>query len=384
MSFKHAQLQDSIIGRSYVKIAQEKGWVQEEPLKKEASAPDFHPTTNLMENILKLCRGLRQSGFDKYAEELESKFVQFKQANCHYDVSGETGEDLIHAAHPKGSHKLEGVDSDEGTIETVLDQHMKILEKIQKMPHGKLSTASEIIDAVKVVLAQSHDDVKKKLDSAYANTYAAYEAATIAGKLNPLTNFELKKRVIWLSNIASRPTHEVSLRDLGGAAKYLHEMQEIVKPGLFMMKGITDPAVLKTVNAYLDAATKDFSDAGEMIKKIVVAPTETKSAPAEQYTTINPVDVQSFTNPILKNIEERTQNLIDSLDSYKLLGKVSKNTQALTYINDQEKELRDFLGRLYRIPAERRDAMAPAMQKELEQYEGFVEEFERDWVKGGK
>lgn len=163
MSLKHAQLQDSIIGRSYVKIAQEKGWIQEEPLKKEASAPDFQPTHNLMENILKLCQGLRQSGFGKYAEELESKFVQFKQANCHYDVSGESGEDLIHAAHPKGSHKLDGVDSDEGVIETVLDQHMKILEKIQKMPHGKLSTAAEVIDAVKTILGQE----KKSIDQLY-------------------------------------------------------------------------------------------------------------------------------------------------------------------------------------------------------------------------
>jgi hypothetical protein len=138
--------------RSYTKIAQEKGWIQEETIKKEASAPDYQPTGNLMENVLKLCRGLRQTGFDKYAEELESKFVQFKQADCHYDVSGEKGEDLVHAAHPEGSHKLVDVEGD-SVVETILDQHMKILEKILKMPHGKLSTSAEIIDAVKVVLA---------------------------------------------------------------------------------------------------------------------------------------------------------------------------------------------------------------------------------------
>lgn len=383
MSLKHAQLQDSIIGRSYVKIAQEKGWIQEEPLKKEASAPDYQPTHNLMENILKLCRGLRQSGFDKYAEELESKFVQFKQANCHYDVSGESGEDLIHAAHPKGSHKLDGIDSDEGVIETVLDQHMKILEKIQKMPHGKLSTSAEIISAVKVVLAQSYDDVKKKLDLAYSNAYAAYNAAATAGRLSVPTVFWMKGQLIDISDIVSKQSNEVSLDDIADATGILNKMKNAIKPGLHMLKGVSDPAVLQTINGYLDAALKNFGEAGEMIKKLVTNTVETKPSPTEQYTTIKSVDVQPFSNPILKNVEERATNLIDNLDSYKLIGKVAKTPEALKHIDEQKAELSGFLTRLYQIKPEQQNALAPQMQSELEKIEMDVDGFER-WVKGGK
>lgn len=382
MSLKHAQLQDSVIGRSYVKIAQEKGWIQEETIKKEASAPDFQPTTNLMENILKLCRGLRQSGFDKYAEELESKFVQFKQANCHYDVSGETGEDLIHAAHPKGSHKLEGVESDESVIETVLDQHMKILEKILKMPHGKLSTAADIIDAVKVVLGQSYDNVKNKTESAYGGAFAAYNAAATAGRLSGPTIFWMKGQIIDINDITSKPSNEISLNDIADAISILNKIKNSIKPGLHGLKGITDLGVLKTVNDYLDGAIMDLNDAGEMIQKLVTRTT----APAPQLvpeTTIAPVTVQSFSNPILKNVEERAQNLMDSLDSYKLIGKVAKMPQAIKHIDDQKAELSGFLTRLYQIKPERQNALAAQMQSELEKIEADVEQFE-SWVKGGK
>lgn len=167
MSLKHTQFQDSPTMRSYIKVAREKGWIQEEPLKKEASAPDYQSTDNLMENIMKLCRGLRATGFDKYAEELESKFIQYKQAESAYDVSGETGEDLIDEAHPDGSHKLEGIDSDEAVIETIIDQRKKILDKIEKMPKGKLSTSAEVIDAVKMVFSQesSESQLEKNIDT---------------------------------------------------------------------------------------------------------------------------------------------------------------------------------------------------------------------------
>src|SRR5258708_5643973 len=154
MTYKHVKFEDSSTMRSLTKLAQDKGWIKEEPVVKTASPVlDLQPSDNLLENLLKLCQGLRTSGFEKQAEELESKFVIYKQAQTNlYNVGGEEGEDLVHAAHPKGSHKLENVDSTEATFEDILDQHMKGVEVATKAPHGKLASSEDIVNAVKVAL----------------------------------------------------------------------------------------------------------------------------------------------------------------------------------------------------------------------------------------
>lgn len=163
MTFKHVKFEDSSTMRSLLKVAAEKGWIKEEPLKKSASVKqtDLSPSTDLMDNILKLCHGLRSQGFDKQADDVEQRFVAFRQAQTLYQVSKEKGEDLIHDAHPQGSHKMEDVDSEEATFEDLLDKHMKTMKAVEKMPTGKLTEAHQIIDAVKVVLGQSLDETLK-------------------------------------------------------------------------------------------------------------------------------------------------------------------------------------------------------------------------------
>lgn len=159
MTFKHTKFEDSSTMRSLVKVAQDKGWIKEEPTLQKTAAPklDLEPTGNLTENLVKLCTGLRASGFDKQADELESKFVQYKKANAEYGVTDEKGEDLVHDAHPEGSHKMEDIDSPEATFEDILDKHVKMMQVVDKEPNGKLSSANQILNAVRKVLAQSTD-----------------------------------------------------------------------------------------------------------------------------------------------------------------------------------------------------------------------------------
>ena len=171
MTFKHIKFDDSPVMRSLERIAKEKGMVKESLLEKIASRSamvkkaDLTPTTNLMENLIKLCSGLREEGFDKYADELESTFMMFKQAQTLYETSKETGEDLVDMAHPKGSHTLEGVSGD-AVFETIIDQQLKDIKMVEKKPTGKLSNANEIIRAVKMCLAEdvtiSTEDLMKK------------------------------------------------------------------------------------------------------------------------------------------------------------------------------------------------------------------------------
>lgn len=155
MTFKHVKFEDSPIMRSLEKVAKEKGMVKEEPIVKQAEQKqDLLPTHNFDLNLAKLCDGLRKAGMDKHADELETNFVNYKRAQTLYDAHGEKGEDLINAAHPKGSHHLEGVEGDEATVEDILDKHLKMVQMVNKHPTGKLA-ARDAITAVRIALGQA-------------------------------------------------------------------------------------------------------------------------------------------------------------------------------------------------------------------------------------
>lgn len=153
MTFKHVKFEDSVTMRSLERVARDKGWIHDTPISKIASLneTDLSISMNLTENIMKLCAGLRASGAHKYADEVELKFMNYKKAQTLYETSKETGEDLIDSAHPKGSHKLSDMDGD-NVIETIIDQHLAAIKLTEKKPTGKLSSASEILNQVKVAL----------------------------------------------------------------------------------------------------------------------------------------------------------------------------------------------------------------------------------------
>lgn len=204
MTFKHVKFEDSAIMRSLEKVAREKGMVKDEPLNKTASVVnplDLKVSYNLMENVLKLCAGLRASGLDKHANELESNYLSYKQANTLYETSKEKGEDLIHDAHPEGSHKIEDILGDDlAVVEDILDRHVKMVLVVEKKPTGKLASSKSVINAVKNVFAQDTASLlDKKLRDAYqavvfvsqtiSNSATPEEkGATTMGRLLPLMN----------------------------------------------------------------------------------------------------------------------------------------------------------------------------------------------------
>jgi hypothetical protein len=387
MSLKHTQLQDSIIGRSYVKIAQEKGWIQEEPLKKEAAVSDYQPTENLTENILILCRGLRQTGLDKYAVELETKFLQFKAADCHYDVSGEKGEDLIEAAHPKGSHKLEGLESEEATIETVLDQHLKILEKILKMPHGKLSTSGEIIDAVKVVLGQDATAVEKDIDTHMvkaSNTFDYVDGLiskegglSFAGGIlgfGPTSPFG--KKVPWMvvsrmikKGLATRPATLLSIK---GIEEKLDGIQDAIEPTFWgggvetniwsnVQKGF------KQIRDHLNAAKLSVQKLLEIsASKALSEPTESKFESAAPGFS----DLMRQFDDNITVLKAWRQQLTSRGEDVSAIGWVDKKLHQLS-------TLRLGYGML---STEERQRQSGVYSNQLKQITGQLPEFKREWI----
>lgn len=195
MSLKHLKFEDSFTMRSLEKLAISKGMIKPDAVVKNASqsqlGQDLEPTKDLVQNILKLCDGLRASGFEKQADALEFKFVQFKkEANELYNTSKEVGEDLVDAAHPKGSYKLEGVAGD-ATVETIIDQKKKIQDIVNKKPTGKLANNKDIIKAVKLSLGIVTELVEAapKSPAFYTRIFQALSSApgTIAGAIPNFT-----------------------------------------------------------------------------------------------------------------------------------------------------------------------------------------------------
>ena len=161
MTFKHVKFQDSPIMRSLERVAQEKGLIKPELLQKQAAVvkkADFTPSSDLMENIFKLCEGMREQGLIKEASELETNYFNYKRAQTLYETTTEKGEDQIHAAHPEGSQQAEGVEGEEATFEDILDQHVKILQKVEKKPSGNLSSTAHILNEVKKALGEDTQD----------------------------------------------------------------------------------------------------------------------------------------------------------------------------------------------------------------------------------
>lgn len=155
MTFKNVKFDDSAVMRSLEKLAVKKGLVQPETMKKEASAApktSLNPTGDLTQDLLKLCDGLRKAGFSKYADDVETKFVQLKKAESLYETSKETGEAFLDDAHPEGSVKLKDMDGD-ATVETVADIKKKIEDLVKKTPKGKLAN-QDFINLVKISLAE--------------------------------------------------------------------------------------------------------------------------------------------------------------------------------------------------------------------------------------
>lgn len=222
MTFKHVKFEDSPIMRSLEKVAREKGLVKSEPLQKAAAAiikkADIVPTSNLMENIFKLCNGMRAEGLEKEAMEVEMNFLNYKRAQTLYEAHKEKGEDLIHAAHPDGSHKLEGVEGEEATFEDILDRHAKILQKIEKMPTGKLSSAAQIVRAVKMALGQSADEFKKTISDNMKTVMR--NMAAIQGKTGELT-ISVDEYAKIINSLASNPTID-NLKKLKDELDRLH------------------------------------------------------------------------------------------------------------------------------------------------------------------
>lgn len=167
MTFKHGKFDDSAVLRSLERVAVEKGLIKPEVMVKSASSivekNDFTITDNISYNIMKLCSKLRDSGFSKHADDIEINYLKYKKAQTLYETFNEKGEDLVNAAHPDGSHELEGVEGDAKFL-TIIDKHLAIVRMLDKKPTGKLASSKK-----KFKLSLAEDPKRKMTGAEYKN-----------------------------------------------------------------------------------------------------------------------------------------------------------------------------------------------------------------------
>ena len=289
MTFKHVKFEDSPTMRALEKVAREKGLVKPEPLNKTASAPkklNYTPTANLMENVLNLCAGLRSQGLVKEAAELETNYLNYKQAQTLYETSKETGEDLLQTAHPDGSHKLEGLEGD-ALVEDLLEKHEKIMSVVNKnKPSGKLSSSAQTINEVKKALGQfaQHTETpsggeggqqapapttSKAKQEMLAAAKDMFNALTIAQKGGGLTGIVMSDswgRYNVVSGVAN--SESPSPDQINDAISAIHAVQRWLHPNLLhnylpdiLNKGVSTDALWQVISQKLDSAEAHCNNA---------------------------------------------------------------------------------------------------------------------------
>ncbi len=285
--------------RELERIALSKRWFKPEERVKTASVSEVEPTSNLTENIMILCSALRAQGMSKQAMEIEQGFSLVRQAQV-YDVSGETGEDVVSQAHPDGSHKLENVDSTEAVVETIVDQHMKALKMLEKKPTGKTSSR-KIIEMVKVVLGQAKQpsksdnlylQVKNKLR--IINTRVSYIYQQTKNQIT--FSYNIGQSAKEISELSVNPTEE----NLEKIKDILDEIEERLTPkwGIFGL----EKGAFKLIEPILAEAKTKANEALQLITEYF----EEKSK--ENFQTIHTKEETPQESPESTDVPKQTVN----------------------------------------------------------------------------
>ena len=389
------KFEDSPTMRALEKVAKEKGLVKPEPLQKIAAKPlDLTPGENLMENIFKLCTGLRVKGFVKEASELEVKYLNYKQAQTLYETSDEEGEDWVDAAHPDGSHRLVDVDGEEAVVETIIDKHKKDLEIAEKEPSGELKDASQIIQAVRTVLGQSKyqpGNLGVYVSGLASKAYNVLEdIIAVADKELSIVDIPGTERHISRFNATDLQEKFSTLllnspgrEEIKSAQDLLDRMEQKIMPSAFgkmhvfefLASGVSTAAwsklqpQIEQVKLYLSKAIAAL-DAGKVPES---------ELPKTQTTTSTTAVTHAL--PFLMQLQ-RLDSLISKVGSWAAIRAISQNPQATKWITDELTSLRDIKKRYSSIDKGQEENMAPSLKKDIDDEYKDIQDFANEWVTG--
>ncbi len=100
----------------------------------------FATTASVIDELVSLANDLDEMGEDKMSIAIDKQTKIYKEAvDKLYDVTGETGEQLVGKAHPGGGPVLFKAEEDGGKVETIVEEQKKSIEKATKQPTGKVA-----------------------------------------------------------------------------------------------------------------------------------------------------------------------------------------------------------------------------------------------------
>jgi len=195
--FEHSETMSNLVKDAFQKgIFKEASHITKVMKSAAEAKPEVNlePSDNVQENLFKLCAGLRSKGFAAYAEKVEDRIVQLKQAEVHlYNVHDETGEDLLEFAHPEGSPEVAESQGGHGVVEDLIAEHKKSVEVATKSAAIK----NDVINQVKLALIGSGTSflVSEAAPSAEAGTAYASIIDSIKDRFSQLIQVFSKKGI---------------------------------------------------------------------------------------------------------------------------------------------------------------------------------------------
>lgn len=406
MTYKPTKFDESAVMRSLEKIAIQKGLATPDQIQKKAETKKpVAPTDSFSENLLILCEKLRERGFSKYATELEVKFLTFKKAETNlYDITKETGEDLVDSAHPEGGKKLDSTWNDLGEIETITEQHSKILDVINKMPKGKLANKNAI-NAIKIVMSQhmAGGSTEEEQRNDLARKYLA-DANKILDTITEVVNREgglwnagisstiLFTRGKWFNTKVTEAKslltkNEPTIDDVTALTKLINNVYSEISPGI-------TGGVSENTWQVISPMFRDFSDplnkALDQIKQRNVLRTQRLGGktPAPQAKTeeqggnvINMPEVTDVASFTITKFKTRVDTAFNKLQSFTSVRNVAQNPTAIKWVKDEAEDLKELYSRLEAVDPDQAEAVAQALEAEIAEEEANINDFYDYYVK---
>lgn len=278
----------------------------------ESDEVSIQPKFSFDENILKLCTGLREKGFNTQAETLENKFITYKAAaNTHlYRAHDEDGEDLINAAHPDGDPNMG--DGEHGDVETIVSKHKKIVDIVNKTPTGKLSF---YVNQCKIALGQDKAQLLSKIKAdMLVVKKKIYEIFNLAG-INKTSIFSdnlsrLKSEFDDLTQNITADTLE-NLKD-----KFMPQLKWVLKPGKFLGISKDNWPVVEAKLTNCDNLIEDALTARNALLDLGRKEEEKSVDPSDQHNNIDHYIAESYKiKTLVKSNDPKEASMINEIQS---------------------------------------------------------------------
>lgn len=118
----------------------------------------------VINELVSLANDLESMGEVEAAGSVDKQIVLYKEAaDKLYDVTGEKGEDLINQAHPGGGPTLVPAAEEGGKVETIVEEHKKVVDKATKQPTGKYAEMMNKLVATANLLEKEGDTEAAKI-----------------------------------------------------------------------------------------------------------------------------------------------------------------------------------------------------------------------------